>query len=199
MNDVSKAEAVLFASGDPLSAEKLAQALSLSVDAIPPLLDALARRYETEGSALQVLRVGDGYQLGTREEYEPVIRAALDTRRMQPLSSAALEVLTVIAYNQPASKGFVERVRGVDSSSIVNALVEKGLLEEAGRINVPGHPIGFRTTPLFLRVFGLETLEDLPAPDGTQLELTDGEETISQVNTPDEMENNKDAGEDANV
>ena len=88
----------------------------------------------------------------------------METRRMQPLSNAAMETLTIIAYNQPVSKGFIERVRGIDSSSVVNSLADKGLVEEAGRIDVPGHPIGYRTTDLFLRVFGLHSLDELPDP-----------------------------------
>ena len=86
----------------------------------------------------------------------------LDNRRNTPLSQAALEVLAIIAYNQPVSRGFVEQVRGVDSSSTISKLIEKGLVEEAGRLDLPGHPVSFRTTDVFLRTFGLATLEQLP-------------------------------------
>jgi segregation and condensation protein B len=98
----------------------------------------------------------------SREEYAPQIRQVLETKRNVPLSNAAMEVLTIIAYNQPVSKGFVENVRGVDSSSVVNNLTEKGLIEEAGRLDVPGKPIVYRTTPVFLRSFGLASLAELP-------------------------------------
>lgn len=161
---LAQAEAVLFACGEPVQTARLAQVLGISESHAVQLCEQLAARYEAAGSALQVLHLGNAWQLGTRAEFAPLIRTALETKRMQPLSNAAMEALTIIAYNQPVSKGFVERVRGIDSSSVVNSLVDKGLLEEAGRIDVPGHPIAYRTTPLFLRAFGLSSLEDLPEP-----------------------------------
>ena len=112
-----------------------------------------------------------------------------------------MEALTIIAYNQPASKGFVERVRGIDSSSVINSLVDKGLLEEAGRIDVPGHPIGYQTTPLFLRAFGLESLMELPEPHRRQEEEFTGElDGFSEEETPeapDESEKTPDEPENA--
>ncbi len=163
-NLLGTAEAILFAAGEPIETDRLAMTLNLLERDIAPLLAKLEARYRETDSALQVLHLGDAWQLGTREEFAPMIRTALETKRMQPLSNAAMEALTIVAYNQPVSKGFVERVRGIDSSSVVNSLVEKGLLEEAGRIDVPGRPIAYRTTPLFLRVFGLSSLEELPEP-----------------------------------
>ena len=163
---ITSAEAILFAAGEPVAPARLAQVLEIPEEQVVLLMGKLQARYDEMYSAIQVLRLGGCYQLGTREEFSSLIRAAMEQKRMQPLTSAAMEALTIIAYNQPASKGFVERVRGIDSSSVVNSLVEKGLLEEAGRIDVPGHPIGYRTTPLFLRTFGLSSLEDLPVPAG---------------------------------
>lgn len=160
---VTKAEAILFAAGEPVDTFRLAQTLGIPESEVAPVLGALQERYARVNSAVKVMKLGRAWQLGTREEYADIIRTALESKRMQPLSNAAMEALTIIAYNQPASKGFVERVRGVDSSSVINSLVDKGLLEEAGRIDVPGHPIGYQTTPLFLRAFGLHSLEDLPA------------------------------------
>ena len=157
-------EAVLFASGDPVESGRLAQALGVPVQEIPAMIQRLEERYTETNSALQILHLEKAWQLAVKQEYAPIIRTALESRRMQPLSNAAMETLTIIAYNQPVSKGFIERVRGIDSSSIVNALADKGLVEEAGRIDVPGHPIGYRTTDLFLRVFGLHSLEELPDP-----------------------------------
>ena len=101
-------------------------------------------------------------QLCTKTEFEPYIRRAFEIKRNAPLSQAALEVLAIIAYNQPVTRAFAEQVRGVDSSGVISTLVEKGLIEEAGRLDLPGKPIAYRTTPLFLRSFGLESLEDLP-------------------------------------
>ncbi len=163
-NTLAALEAILFAAGEPLETERLAQTLNVLERDVHRLMEQLSARYSETGSGLQVLRLDNAWQLGTRAEFAPLIRTALETRRMQPLSNAAMEALTIVAYNQPVSKGFVERVRGIDSSSVVNSLVDKGLLEEAGRIDVPGHPIAYRTTPLFLRAFGLSSIEELPEP-----------------------------------
>lgn len=161
---VAMTEAILFSAGEPVENSRIAQALGILDREVLIVMEHLQERYVQGNSALQVLHLGSCWQIGTKPEYAPVIRTAMETKRMQPLSNAAMETLTIIAYNQPASKGFVERVRGVDSSSVVNSLVDKGLLEEAGRIDVPGHPIGYQTTNLFLRVFGLQSLDDLPEP-----------------------------------
>ena len=162
-NIVSAAEAVLFAGGDPVDGRQLASVLDVSVKELPEIAGRLNERYKDCGSSLMVMKLGDSWQLTAGSEYADYIKAAAETRRNTPLSPAAMEVLTIVAYNQPVSKSFVERIRGVDSSSVVNSLVEKGLLEEAGRLtDVPGHPASFRTTPVFLRCFGLESLDGLP-------------------------------------
>ncbi len=176
-NLLATVEAILFAAGEPMETERLAMTLNIIERDVAPLMERLAVRYAETGSALQVLHLGDAWQLGTREAFAPIIRTALETKRMQPLSNAAMEALTIVAYNQPVSKGFVERVRGIDSSSVVNSLVDKGLLEEAGRIDVPGRPIAYRTTPLFLRTFGLSSLEELPEPKRAQ----NGEEFAGEL------------------
>lgn len=168
-------EAILFSAGEPVEISRIAQTLGILERDAVSVLDNLQVRYQESNSALQILYLEHTVQIGTKPEYAPVIRTALETRRMQPLSNAAMEVLTIIAYNQPVSKSFVSRVRGVDSSSIVNALLDKGLLEEAGRIDVPGHPIAYRTTNVFLRVFGLHSLEELPKPRQAQQEDFTGE------------------------
>ena len=155
-------EAVLFAGGEPMEVSRLAQALEMDEETVTRLAAMLAESYDTSGSALQLIQLGSSYQLTTRAEFAEPIRRALEIKRNTPLSNAAMEVLTIIAYNQPVTKGFVERVRGVDSSSTVNTLVERGLLEEAGRIEVPGRPVTYRTTAQFLRCFGLQSLADLP-------------------------------------
>ena len=119
---------------------------------------------------LELRRLDASYQLCTRPVYAGEIRRALELRRNTPLSAAALEVLAIIAYNQPVTRGFVEQVRGVDSSSVVTSLVEKGLVEEAGRLELPGRPISYRTTAAFLRCFGLGSLDDLPDVSGADEE-----------------------------
>ncbi len=168
-------EAILFSAGEPMETERLAQMLQTSESMVRCLMVKLRERYAAPESGLQLLCLEDRWQIGTKEDFAPLIRTALETKRMQPLSNAAMEALTIVAYNQPVSKGFVERVRGIDSSSVVNSLVDKGLLEEAGRIDVPGRPIAYRTTPLFLRTFGLSSLEELPPPRPAQQETFAGE------------------------
>ena len=98
----------------------------------------------------------------TRKKYAEYVKTAMESKKQTPLSQAAMEALTVVAYNQPVTKGFVESVRGIDSSSVINTLVDKGLLEEDSRLDVPGHPVAYRTTDTFLRSFGLSSLDDLP-------------------------------------
>ncbi|MDE7121823.1 MAG: SMC-Scp complex subunit ScpB [Oscillospiraceae bacterium] len=156
-------EAILFSSGEPVEISRIARTLGILERDVIHIIEHLQNRYAETNSALQILHLETSVQIGTKPEFASIIRTALETKRMQPLSNAAMEVLTIIAYNQPVSKNFVARVRGIDSSSIVNSLHDKGLLEEAGRIDVPGHPVAYRTTDVFLRSFGLHSLKDLPA------------------------------------
>lgn len=176
--DCAALEAVLFAAGEPMEGDRLAEALGVPSYDLQPLVNQLQRMYTESGSALQILELGGSYQLTTRAEFADAVKAALEIRKNTPLSNAAMETLTIIAYNQPVTKGFVERVRGVDSGSVVNTLVERGLLEEAGRIEVPGRPLAYRTTAHFLRCFGLSSLADLPP-------LPTSEETDLFAVTPD--------------
>lgn len=155
-------EAILFAHGEPIEAEKLCAAAGIEEDTLTKLIQLLGDRYEAEESALTVMKLGKSYQLAVKADFIDYVRAALETKKNTPLSPAAMEVLTIIAYNQPVSKGFVEHVRGIDSSSVVNSLVEKNLLEEAGRLDVPGKPIAYKTTSAFLRCFQLTSIDDLP-------------------------------------
>lgn len=159
-------EAIIFASGEPIELYRLSEASGVDVGAIPSMIKLLNERYDDCGSGICIKKLDSSYQMCTREEFAPQIKAALETKKSTPLSNAAMEALTIIAYNQPVSKGFVENVRGVDSSSVVNNLVEKGLVEEAGRLDVPGKPIVYKTTPIFLRSFGLSSIADLPPLPG---------------------------------
>ncbi|MDL2234123.1 SMC-Scp complex subunit ScpB [Ruminococcaceae bacterium OttesenSCG-928-L11] len=163
-----KIEAILFASGEPVEVARLAEVLEIEEKTIRSLVERIRDRYLEQRSPLDILSLSGAYQMGTLPEYADVIRQTLTIRRNVPLSAAALEVLAVIAYNQPVTRAFVEQVRGVDCSSIVRNLVDKGLVEEAGRLNIPGKPIAYQTTPNFLRSFGMESLEQLPTlPAGT--------------------------------
>jgi segregation and condensation protein B len=159
---VSTLEAILFAYGDPINQDKLSEASGIEIESLPKFIKLLEDRYENCNSSLRVIKLGDCYQLATRLEYSGPIKAAIESKKNATLSPAAMEVLTIVAYNQPVTKSFVEHVRGVDSSYVVNSLVEKDLLEEAGRLDVPGRPIAYRTTNTFLRCFKLSSLDDLP-------------------------------------
>lgn len=163
LNDgIAIIEAILFACGEPVSPDKLAEASKIDVETVVKLIDQLERRYNVQESGIRVIRINNCFQLATREEYADYVKSALETRRQTPLSQAAMETLSIVAYNQPVTKAFVEQVRGIDSSSVVNTLVERDLLEEAGRLELPGRPIAYRTTNTFLRCFGISSLEELP-------------------------------------
>lgn len=155
-------EAMLFAYAEPIGAGKLAAAAQLPTAEVETALEALRARYQSEESGLCLLRLGDHWQLATKNEWTDCVRRVMDSRRLVPIGPAAMETLTVIAYNQPVSRAFIEQVRGVDSSSSVASLLEKGLIEEAGRLDLPGRPVSFRTTDVFLRTFGLASLDELP-------------------------------------
>lgn len=166
-------EAVLFACGEPIELEKLAAAAEMEKEAAERMVERLNARYEEQGSALVIGKLGDSYQMMTKPEYARYIKTALETRRQAPLSPAALEVLAIVAYNQPVTRGFVDQVRGVDSGGVMRSLVERDLLEEHGRLNdVPGRPIAYKTTDNFLRCFKLNNLGDLPPIPGSSDQIT---------------------------
>ncbi len=163
-------EAVLFAAGTPLSTERLGQILVASDEDIRLAAAKLKERLDAAGG-IELVCMGDEWQLCTKIDYkEPVLRL-LEIRRTAPLSRPALEALSVIAYRQPVTRSYVEQVRGVDCSGIINTLVERGLVEEAGRLDAPGKPILYATTSLFLRSFGLESLDELPNLEEEQLAM----------------------------
>lgn len=155
-------EAMLFAYAEPIGANKLAAAAQMPQAEVEAALETLRARYTAQSSGLCLLHLGEHWQLATKAELADCVRRVMDSRRLVPIGPAAMETLTVIAYNQPVSRAFIEQVRGVDSSSSVASLLEKGLIEEAGRLDLPGRPVSFRTTDVFLRTFGLSSLADLP-------------------------------------
>lgn len=186
---IAAIEAVLFASGDPISIERLSQTFELKSEEIEKHIKELEKRYETQGGGVYVVRLENTYQLVTREEFAPYIKKAFDIKRRTPLSPAALEVLAVIAYNQPVTRAFIEQVRGVDCSGVVSTLVEKGLIEERGRLELPGRPLLYGTTKTFLRSFSLNDLGDLPPLPKDNPSLDDiGEqlEINEEINTEEE-------------
>lgn len=155
-------EAVLFASGDSIAVTRLAEILGIDHAACRQQLELLAESYRVNKRGIQLVELGDSVQLCTKEQFSDYIKRAIQSKRDTPISPVSMEVLAIIAYNQPVTKGFIEQVRGVNSAHVVNTLVEKGLVEEAGRLDVPGRPITYRTTEVFLRSFGIKSLEELP-------------------------------------
>ena len=191
----SAIEAILFASGEPVSISRIAEVIGVDIPTARKLVISLSDDYENRDSGIRILKLEDSYQMTTAKEFAPFIRSALDLRRNQPLSQAALEVLAIIAYNQPVTRAFMEQIRGVDCSGVVATLCEKELIEEAGRLDLPGRPIAFRTTANFLRAFGLSGLDGLPALPAeakphelleAMAEKTEGEQT--QLEEPQAQE-----------
>lgn len=155
-------EAILFAAGEPLEIDKIAGVMEIDEDAVCKLYEQLNIDYDKRAAGITVLRLKNKLQMCTRKEYFSYVRAALEIKRNVPLSQAAFEVLAVIAYNQPVTKSFIEQVRGVDCSGVVSSLCEKGLIEEQGRLDLPGRPLLYGTTDSFLRCFGMSSLAELP-------------------------------------
>lgn len=153
-------EAILFAAGYPVTYEKLSLVIGLSQRDIRRMVEHMVGSYEERG--IQLLMYPDACQLATKEVFAPYIREALGIRRGGNLSASSMEVLAVVAYNQPVTRAFVDTVRGVDSSYAVSSLLDKGLIEACGRLDAPGRPMLYATTDKFLRVFGLSSLADLP-------------------------------------
>lgn len=155
-------EAILFAAGERVDAARLAFVLETDENVILEIADAMASKYAYERRGVRIIRLEKGYQMVSSGEMSDFVTKALETRKPPKLSASQLEALTIIAYYQPATKAMVEQIRGVDSSYSVAALMNKKLIEEAGRLNVPGRPIQYKTTADFLRTFGLASLEELP-------------------------------------
>ena len=155
-------EAILFAAGERVEVSRLAAVLETDENEIVSALDDLAGKFAFDRRGIRIIRLDKGYQMVSSGEMADYVTKCLETRKPPKLSSSQLEALTIIAYYQPATKAMVEQIRGVDSSYSVAALMNKKLIEEAGRLNVPGRPIQYRTTPDFLRTFGLSSLEELP-------------------------------------
>ena len=166
--DIRRAiEAILFAAGYPVSYEKLGEVLGLPAKDVELIVGDMQAAFNSKDSprGIQLLTFPDTCQLCTKEKFLPYIREALGIKRGGNLSASSLEVLAVVAYNQPVTRAFVDQVRGVDSSYAVNSLLDKGLIESCGRLDAPGRPMLFATTDKFLRVFGLNSLDDLPVTE----------------------------------
>ena len=162
-------EAILFAAGEPVEVQRLAQSIEEDPATVRHAVDALADELSFNRRGVRIIQLEDAYQMVSSGEMADYVTKALETRKPPRLSSSQLETLTIIAYYQPATKAMVEQIRGVDSSYSVGALLNKHLIEEAGRLNVPGRPIQYRTTPDFLRTFGMNSLQELPAIEKVDL------------------------------
>ncbi len=162
-------EAVLFAVGEPISAEKIALALNIEKSDVVALIGEIKNECDDQERGVCVLQFDDRYQMATRPLFADFVTRALDNRRNTPLSQAAMEVLAIIAYNQPVSRSFIDQIRGVDSSSAVSSLIAKNLVCEAGRLDLPGRPIAFRTTDNFLRCFNIGSTAELPPIHGDEV------------------------------
>lgn len=168
MDRLSVIEAILFAAGESVPVARLSLILGADEDEVMAAAKELRERYERERRGMRILQLDDRLQMCSAPEFAPYISKALEQRKPPMLSQPALETLAVVAYFQPVTRAYVEQVRGVDSSYTVSALCERGLIEECGRLEVPGRPAVFRTTDVFLRTMGISSLKELPPlPDMT--------------------------------
>ena len=186
-------EAILFACGSPVEQQKLTEIMNITSEELKEACEELRLRYEDESSGIVLIALDDAYQLCTKPLVAEQVKKALEMRKVPPLSKAALEVLAIVAYNQPVTRSFIEMVRGVDSSYIVSGLADKGLIAECGTLDAPGRPLLFGTTDSFMRCFGLESLKDLPetlpAQKDNQISL-DIDAMECDFNESDSMESN---------
>lgn len=186
-------EAILFSSGASVEKSRLAQALEITEKQVDEAVFALANDYAEANRGITILTLDNSYQMSANKQYAEQIRTVMDLRRNTPLSQAALEVLAVVAYNQPVTKAFVEQVRGVDCSGVIGSLTAKGLVEEKGRLELPGRPLLYGTTENFLRCFNVSSLEQLPPlPENDEEKSEDssdvdkGDEQINLLDKQDE-------------
>lgn len=175
-------EAILFACGSPVPFERLCEILCVDAEGLRTAAAMLSDKYSDDRkSGITLVTIENSYQLCTKAYIADYVKKALEMRKTPPLSKAALEVLAIVAYNQPVTRSFIEMVRGVDSSAIVASLCEKGLITERGTLDAPGRPTIFGTTDAFLRCFGLESIAELPKAElavaSEQISLENGGET----------------------
>ena len=179
-------EGILFASGEPVHIDRICLAAELDRPTAELVLQKLMDYYSFERRGMRLLRLEDSWQLCSAPEYADVIRRAFEIRKPAKLSQPALEVLTIIAYYQPTTQAYVDQIRGVDSSYTVGLLLDRHLIEECGRLQVPGRPRLYRTTKAFLRAFHLNSLEDLPEMPGMeadgQLRLAEDGSVLDDAN-----------------
>ena len=172
-------EAILFASGEPVELDKIAEVLLIEPEVCEQIILNLSAKLDESNSGICVLKLNNMYQLSSRTEFADVIRDVLELRKNTPLSPAAFEVLAVIAYNQPVTKSFIEQIRGVDCSGVIATLCQKKLIEEKGRLDLPGRPLIYGTTSDFLRCFSISSLDELP--ELPEKNIDDEKQTIEET------------------
>lgn len=194
-------EAILFAAGESVEITRIAQSLEITPKKAESLLEELKEEFNAQNHGFKLMRYKDNFQFVTHKEFGEQIRTVMDLNRKKPLSGAAMEVLSVIAYNQPVTKAFVEQIRGVDCSGVIGSLTVKGLIEEQGRLELPGRPLLYGTTENFLKCFNISSIDELPPIPKDEKEENDSdnqdnEETSTQNNedvkvtgTPEEIVN----------
>lgn len=182
------AEAMIFASGRPVSAKTISEILDVDTKDVEVALDELKNLLIERKSGIQLIKVNDTYQLATLEKFYSYICKLLDNRPKPSLSQAALEVLSIVAYNQCTTRAEIEKIRGVSSDSALNKLIEYSLVEEAGKMNAPGRPMMYKTTEDFLKMFGYNSLKDLPELPTIKeaLEEDDGQTKINLENVSED-------------
>lgn len=187
---IASLEAVLFACGGPVESERLRELLALTAEELDDAAETLRTALEEADRGIMLIKVETAYQLCTKPFVAETVKKALELRKTPPLSKAALEVLAIVAYHQPVTRTFIEMVRGVDSSSIVSNLCDKGLIAERGFLDAPGRPVLFGTTDAFLRCFGLDSIRDLPeaspVPEQMTLQTPDESTAVSDGETAEE-------------
>lgn len=190
---ISKLEAMLFAAGDPVEASKFAEVLDIDIETVTKMLGHLSALYDERESGLMLIRIDNKYQLCTREAHSEEVRRLLEIKKNTPLSNAAFEVLAIVAYNKTVTRSFIEQVRGVDCSGSISSLVQKGLIEEKGRLDLPGRPLIYGTTDRFLRCFSLNSLDDLPELPKTEeiekIAKDDSQTSLFDDNKSDDIRN----------
>ena len=187
----SALEAILFASGESIPAARLSLVLGADEEELLRCAQELAEDYEKNGRGIRLLRLDDRLQLCSAPEYAPYIAKALEVRKPAQLSPSALETLAIVAYFQPVTRAYIDQVRGVDSSYTVSTLLERGLIEIAGRLDVPGRPSLLKTTDVFLRTMGVSSLDELPKlPD-----MSSGDGVLELQRRIEELQSNSGGGQ----
>lgn len=155
-------ESILFAHAEPLSIDRLSKSLEMDKNTLQKLLDNIIDKFDKEDSGICVVKLNDQYQMCAKPIYANYVRKVMDLKKSLPLSPAAMEVLAIIVYNQPVTKSFIEQIRGVDCSGSISSLINKDLIEEKGRLELPGKPLLYGTTVNFLKCFGISSLDEIP-------------------------------------